>query len=219
MHSFLIYTNKKLNKYIDKYTHTYIPHGPQLLYPRVFPREMLTAVFKEYVSLGRLRSRCQNQSGCARDLLKKTSVRNRGKGPGKSRETLQTMTKIWHLWKEKREEHWGGRSSDHNAVWRKHKLVQWWEVSHGCPGILCVLGQAQQPCHAQSSVGNSPGAVLLGSDGCRGEATGRVNQLCSQPSLSRGGTATQEATQRMSFETLFVPAKNVNGLSGPLLER
>ena len=157
MHSFLIYTNKKLNKYIDKYTHTYIPHGPQLLYPRVFPREMLTAVFKEQVSLGPLRSRYQNQRGCARDLLEKTSVRNRGKGPGKSRETLQTMTKIWHLWKEKREEHWGGRPSDHNAVWRKHKSVQWGEVSHCCPGILCVLGQTQQPCHAQSSVGNSPG--------------------------------------------------------------
>lgn len=149
-------------------------------------------MFKERVSLGPLRSRCQNQSACARDLLEKTSVRNSGKGPGKSREILHSMTKIWHLWKENREEDWGGRSSDHNAVWRKHKSVHWGDDSHRCPGILCVLRQGQQPCYTQSSVSSRPGTVWLGSDECRGEATGRVNQLCSQPSLSRGGTATQK---------------------------
>lgn len=136
------------------------------------------------------KQRCQNQSACVRDLLEKTSVRNRGKGPGKSREILHSMTKIWHLWKENREEDWGGRSSDHNAVWRKHKSVHQRRQPQVSWNPVCPQAGTATLLYSVLSEQQTV-TVWLGSDECRGEATGRVNQLCSQPSLSRGGTATE----------------------------
>jgi len=71
-----------------------------------------------------------------------------------------------------------------------------------------VLGE-QQP-------GGKCGWAVMGA-GVR-QLEGSISSAPSHHSPEEGQPH-REATQRMSFETLFVPAKNVNGLSGPLLER
>lgn len=73
-------------------------------------------------------------------------------------------------------------------------------------GVLesCVSsGRQSNPAILSSRWATAWGQVWLGSDGCRGEAAGRVNQLCSQPSLSRRGTATQGShTKNVLWDTV-----------------
>lgn len=50
------------------------------------------------------RSRHWDGITCTRDLLKDTLKKDKGKGAGGGRESLQALIQVWHLWKERAKE-------------------------------------------------------------------------------------------------------------------
>lgn len=216
--SHLFYTNKKLKLYTDRYTNTYILHGPQLLYLWIFPREKLTAVLRGWVSLGLLRSRCQNKSGCEGDLRGETSVRNRGEKArgrqGNNSDYDQDLPSV----KGGKE---GGIGEDDPQTTTQFgenlSQITGETLSHSCPRVTPQASMAPLPYSVHAWKQPSGSVVWQWWMQSCGSWKGQ-SALLPAITLWRTDKPHRRHTQRTFFETSFVPAKNANSLSGPLFE-
>lgn len=182
--------------------------APDIYLSWVFQREMLTTVFRGWMSLGPLRSRCQNKTGIQEIYWGKYLQRTKEEEDRRRQRPFRCRSDIWERSKGRKD--WVGRSSDGNTaqVWENLNQITGARFSQSCPGVTLGKGRAMFS-HCLGAAWWQHGLAVMDAAVCHLE----VSVISA---LLKGDSHHRRYAQRAFFPKLFTAAKNVICLNGPL---
>ena len=218
---YLYYTNKKLNKFLDTYINTYMPHGPKILFLWDFPERKAYQCVQGVSQFGSPEKHMPRQDWTWKRSTEGNTVKNTGPSFGQEKAgnsfSLGRRSDIYERGEKERGIGWDDPQTT-TQFWENISRITGETLSQSHPGITYQAGIVPLP---YSVAGwEQPGGSVVWLWWMQ---AWQLEVSISSASCSRLSWGVRNRHRRhahgMFFVTLFVPAKNVISLNGPLVGR